>query len=377
MNRTRTWLPALGLLCVLSSSAVAQEGWDQEDAYIPRPELEDDYFATPDFSTYGSGPRPPEGLYFNYDYLRMVVSPADTAFIGQPQPDALDTGEFKTQFQNGSRIEFGTRNGNQGWLFSGLTIYANQKFDANDVDIDIGAPITGFDLDTKVENNTRIYGCEVMRTWRKEPRSRPYAPIFEVMWGLRYLYVKDRFNVDITNDIVVIDPMDPMDADDDVVVASSPKAFLNSQTENNLFGPQIGYRLSKQNGPWVFANEARLFTAFNFQSARQKFGTDNFVFGAITFPDSGLDATYVRQTSHATEFAPMAEIRFDIAYQLTRRCRARFGYTGMWISELARASTMVNYSGNGTNVVPVGIAVNANAQDMWTQGFHLGFEVNH
>ena len=85
MNRTKTWLLTLGLVYVLSCTAMAQQpftGYEQADIPAPVPEMGDSWFAQPQLSTYGRGPQPPNGVYFNVDYMRLAIQAPEAADIG-------------------------------------------------------------------------------------------------------------------------------------------------------------------------------------------------------------------------------------------------------------------------------------------------------
>lgn len=357
MNRTKTWLLTLGLLYVLSCTALAQErftGYEQADIPVPEPEMGDSWFAQPQLSTYGRGPQPPNGVYFNIDYMRLAIQAPEAAFIGQPG-SSLSTGVLINEFDNGSRYELGNRVDDKGWLLGGFQISQNQRIQAGNASIIFGntGGVLGdlFEV-VDVHNQANAWGLEIMRTWRLEPERVPYAPVCEFMFGARYLYFGDIYKFD--------------------GFSGGSEGVWRTKSENNLVGPQIGLRMSKQYGPWFFAFEPRGFAGFNFQSINQEGELPGTI---LNVPSSAA----FNNSQHNDTFSPVVEIRADIAYLLTRKVRTRFGYTGYWIDNLARAPSMVNYVVPSV-LSPAGPAMGINGnneQDAYIQGIYWGIEVNH
>lgn len=365
MNRTKTWLLSLGLLSVLSCTALAQEryqGFEQADIPVPAPEMGDSWFAQPQFSTYGRGPQPPNGVYFNVDYMRLAMQAPQSTDIGN-QGSSLSNSIFINEFDNGSRYELGTRVDDKGWLLGGFQISQGQRIQSGGQAGAAGGIGTGatmvftgaagvqipFNFEIiDVHNYADAWGLEIMRTWRLEPERVPYAYVCEWMFGIRYLYQADQYDFD--------------------GFLNGSEGVWTTRTDNNIIGPQLGGRLSKQYGPWFVSAESRAFAGFNYQNMRQSGRLPD------TITPIGFGAPF-NNTNHEEEFSPVVEIRADLAYFLTRKIRTRFGYTGYWIDNLARAPSMVNYalpnSGNS-----MGFTTN-NTQDMYIQGIHWGIEVNH
>jgi len=93
-------------------------------------------FAPADVSSYGRGPQPNEGFFFDYDILYWTISPPRVTTIGKPgltrnvyigpdliqdritQHNELDTGDLRAEFTLGNRIEVGRVTENHGWMVS-------------------------------------------------------------------------------------------------------------------------------------------------------------------------------------------------------------------------------------------------------------------
>jgi hypothetical protein len=74
---------------------------------------------------------------------------------------------------------------------------------------------------------------------------------------------------------------------------------------------------------------------------------------------------------HATEFAPLVEMRWDLSYQVWRSVALNVGWTGIWMDGLARPANMIDYT-----LLDMGIIDNHNQQDAFIQGLTFGVEIN-
>ena len=147
---------------------------------------------------------------------------------------------------------------------------------------------------------------------------------------------------------------------------------------NNMVGPEFGLLFESQAGRWTFSSEFKFTAAFNWQ---------NNLYRGSNFPDS-IGADYLRATfnpsvtnsssgggssaantvqlpppplflqiygigqSNATNaaehrfvFSPIGEWRFGTEFKLSQAITLHAGYTGMWLGNIARASTNTGYKG--------------------------------
>jgi hypothetical protein len=144
-------------------------------------------------------------------------------------------------------------------------------------------------------------------------------------------------------------------------------------TLNNLIGPEVSLSLESEHGRWTFTSDFKFTAGFNWQ---------NNVYSGSNFPAS-LGADYLRTTftptvtqtndgsdtnpiavpapplflqiygigqSNATNdadynfvFSPVGEWRFGTEFRVSRAIRLKAGYTGMWLANIARASTNTGY----------------------------------
>jgi len=148
-----------------------------------------------------------------------------------------------------------------------------------------------------------------------------------------------------------------------------------TDTFNNMVGPEFGLLFETQTGRWTFSSEFKFTAAFNWQ---------NNLYRGSNFPDS-IGADYLRATfnpsvtntqsiggsqtvqlappplflqiygvgqSNATNaaehrfvFSPIGEWRFGSEFKVSQAITLHAGYTGMWLGSIARASTNTTYKG--------------------------------
>jgi hypothetical protein len=154
-----------------------------------------------------------------------------------------------------------------------------------------------------------------------------------------------------------------------------------TNTYNNMVGPEFALLLESHTGRWTFASEFKFTAAFNWQ---------NNLYRGSNFPDS-VGADYLRATfnpsvtnsssgglastanntaqlqppplflavygvgqqnatnaaEHHFVFSPIGEWRFGAQYRLSQSILLRAGYTGMWMAGIARASSSTGYKADG------------------------------
>jgi hypothetical protein len=149
-----------------------------------------------------------------------------------------------------------------------------------------------------------------------------------------------------------------------------------TNTYNNMVGPEFGMMFESQAGRWTFSSELKFTAAFNWQ---------NNLYRGSNFPDS-VGADYLRATfnpsvtntassggsdaantvtlqppplylqlygvgqqnatndvEHNFIFSPIGEWRLGAQFRVSQAITLRAGYTGMWLGGIARASTNTGY----------------------------------
>ena len=168
-------------------------------------------------------------------------------------------------------------------------------------------------------------------------------------------------------------------------------AAWETYTSNNMVGPEFGLFFQGQKGRWSWLAGGKFTAGFNWQNniyrganmpadagadyLRTNFagaglnsvdvavaggglgtGTTNTTVVSIPnspmivqlFPTGQVNAT--NETRHRFVFSPVGEWRFGTQFKVSQAISLNFGYTGMWLSQIARASSNTAYE---TTVQPV------------------------
>jgi len=184
-------------------------------------------------------------------------------------------------------------------------------------------------------------------------------------------------------------------------------AAWETYTSNNMVGPEFGLFFQGQKGRWSWQAGGKFTAGFNWQNniyrgsnlpansgadyLRTNFagaglnsvdvavaggglgnaGTNTTVVSIpnsplITqlFPTGQVNAT--NETKHRFVFSPVGEWRFGTQFKVSQAISLNFGYTGMWLSQIARASSNTAYE---TTAQPVQrVARNATDQPIEVGG---------
>ncbi len=371
--------------------------------------------STPEVTTVGF-----QGLTRNVYY-----GPTDADMI--VQENTLDTGLLRADFTEGNRIEFGRVVDGRGWFLSVYQLKSQtQNFSISDVDmvfvddafgpsgtklLEGYVPVTMgygtspgppsyktvgtgmvYDYDypeiirdlpvtfdeVSIRNRVETWSVEWMYLHRL--RQNRHGGIFELFFGVRYMAFDDEFDVHATGEsrFIVDDQGSPTGPGS--VLANS---WWNTKAENHIVGPQIGARWFRKSGRWMLSTEGRFFAGFNSQNIRQHgvFGTqlndswpDEFEYpgppGNPYVPHT-MSTTSFEDSEHISEWSPVAELRAEARFQITRAVSLRAGWTGIWMDGIARASNMINYE-----VAAMGIADQFNRQEVFMHGLTFGIDVN-
>jgi hypothetical protein len=221
-----------------------------------------------------------------------------------------------------------------------------------------------FDL-LNVRNKTESQGVELMKTHHLNNRhlqKQHQNHHFEFGYGVRFLKLQDEFSLDGTSPLL-------------------GTAFINTQVENQIVGPQIRAKWSAQRGRWNLGVDTRFMFGFNATdlSQRGSIGLDDvddtgvvvnpgLIPGALNRLLSGQPTTF-SYGRREDEFAPVVEFRANTSYQLTRALGARLGYSAIFVDNISRASQVTEYS-----LPDMGIK-EGGQQYILINGVDFGFEV--
>ncbi len=214
-----------------------------------------------------------------------------------------------------------------------------------------------------IRNITTMNGVELNRSWR--------LPIFhnggiwEPFAGLRWLQLRDTFNVTATN---------TEGGDGTVIPTALPgTSFWDTTVDNNMFGPQIGFRAERSQGRFNLEAELRFMAAVNFQSTNLdgELGSglssgDTVVNEPRLLPHTSFHSSMFNET-----FAPVGELRAGVNYVLTHAISVQCEYNTMWGTGISRAARRVEYT-----LPAMGIRDGSKNDPFFTQGLSFGITVN-
>ena len=194
-----------------------------------------------------------------------------------------------------------------------------------------------------------------------------------------------------------------------------------------MVGPEFGMMFEGSQGAWDWYAGGSFTAGFNWQNniykganLPQNLGADylrtNFAGGGVTtvnFSSQGASTSGGNSTSvvsvptsplivqvfptgqsgatnsaeHRFTFSPIGEWRFGGRYRISKGISLNFGYTGMWLSQIARASSNTKFiqkvklnpgvARNQTAVIENNVATNPGATAIVnSQGFVTGFQAN-
>ncbi len=400
----------LAVLLSAAASARAQHpgpGLDYPDEnYLPGPQLKTgSLFAPLDISGYGSGPKRNTGYFVEYDYLVYMIDRPDvgqipTSLTGPIEPvnpyfppDAFgDTSSFSNNFQSGSRLDLGWTDGTHGWVFSGWDLNSTHRFQSlftSETRAAINASdATSLGVDFSAANSSDLKSFELMYSYRL-PRSTPpmaYESQTELFAGARFIHFRDQFNAD--SNLYAMQGIQQ----NNFAVQSSPGVLLfqppynfenatigyvhgytHTNVENNMVGPQLGFRHTQQRGPIQYDVQGRAMMGFNMVSARSRAALlDPFILLDPAGAPIGVapDVSRIDSSQHFTEILPIIEFRASASYSLTRYFALEAGWSCIYIG---------NGVTRGVGAIDANtfqLRQNPRAEDMFMHGLNLGVVFN-
>ena len=194
---------------------------------------------------------------------------------------------------------------------------------------------------------------------------------FEWFIGPRFLYIEDTFGVTTGTDSA-----------DGVVPSFMGGSAWGSQAINNIIGGEIGLRWFKKQGRWMFSTEGRFMAGLNRQNINVQ---SNLVRNPAPGGSTATNPLYLGSSAashqaYATEFSPAVELRLEGRYQFTRALSFHAGWTGIWVDNIARGTSVIDYTvsstGVGYNIPAMGVDMSGNKQNLIMNGLTLGFDFN-
>jgi hypothetical protein len=214
-----------------------------------------------------------------------------------------------------------------------------------------------------VRNAATLNGVELMRIHRIDNRNwmakhSTYNSL-DLSYGVRYLRFRDNFFVGASGGVLGLSQWD-------------------TQIINNIVGPQVGLKWSNQRGRWTTNLAGRFIFGYNVSNWDQ----DGFMgFDLVPGVSTGLipgrlnrplylNAKSFKYARQDNDFSPVAELRWDAAYRVTKSVAIDVGLTAGYVGNIYRASTHVHY-----RLPDMGFLV-GNPEHMLYYGGNMGVQFN-
>lgn len=160
-------------------------------------------------------------------------------------------------------------------------------------------------------------------------------------------------------------------------------------THNDFYGAEIGLLGEYEDGPWVFTGLMR--TALGSVNHLVSIQGNSSQVPAAPFPDptpGGLLAQVTNiGTTNTSDFAVLTELGASVGYQITSRLRTTFGYTFLYLSNVARPGDQVDRQVDGRFLNPnepfpfdppaMNPMRRLATTDVWIQGMSFGVEFDY
>jgi hypothetical protein len=211
-----------------------------------------------------------------------------------------------------------------------------------------------------VRNSTSTDSVELMKTYVlpndhwfvKEQNAH-----IEVGAGVRFMRVRDEFGFAGTSDF--LRGLTPNIIGNEV----------NTDVDNNIVGPQIYARYTKQIHRTQFGAGGRFMFGYNVQDLDQT-GVigENLLPGGLNQP-ALLQPTGFNYGRQDNDFSPVVEFRADMTYSITRSISAKLGYTAIFADNITRAASVTRW-----RLPDMGFN-EAGQQHIFMNGVDVGFEL--
>lgn len=220
-----------------------------------------------------------------------------------------------------------------------------------DMDDLVALPLSFHQL--TIRNVTQLEGIELMHSFRLSNRHRMVKHqnnMVEFSYGVRYLRLRDQFIADGLG-------------------GTLGESFWDTVITNNLVGPQVALRWTRQKHRIQWDLSSRCLLGYNIQNWEQTAAIgEDFIPGELNHP-LYLQPTYSTYGKQVNDFSPLVELRLQASYQITSALAARLGYTATFVDNIARASQQVRY-----RLPEMGFRTDGGTQEIFISGVNFGFE---
>ena len=211
--------------------------------------------------------------------------------------------------------------------------------------------------EVNVRNVTELDGIELMTTYEidnSHKLDRGRRDYLQLAYGVRYMQLDDLFEVEMLGSIL-------------------GRTSANVEVNNQLIGPQIAARWTRDHGRWDFTVDGRAMLAYNVvdKGLNGIFG-EELIPGAVNRPILGRTTTTV-VGDRDDDFSPVIELRLEARYKITRALAFKVGYTGKFIDNIQRASRALGYTAPNFSFT----SADQTKSDIFINGVNGGFELRY
>ncbi len=163
---------------------------------------------------------------------------------------------------------------------------------------------------------------------------------------------------------------------DDVGTATSHR--IDSQANNNIFGPEVGFRLEGRSKWLTLGFQPKLTFGINRMSNRV--GTSQiFTSGFVLDPVTGLPTTTPLEPDQfrkdtLTRFSPVIELETFARIRMAENINLSLGYQFMATSNMSQSERNIVWDSSSILTNPPRIGLAQNRQTFWMQGINVGLE---
>jgi hypothetical protein len=261
-------------------------------------------------------------------------------------------------------------------------------------------------------NKTQCWGAEML--YMRRFHRIDEASTFDMFLGARWVQFNEDFLVRTlpgsTTNMMITNPFFSETVSTKATGDTLGSSYWDTWVHNNIVGPEVAARWSRGRGRWKFTLDGRFTAGLNSQNVQQNGELGRDIAGApsgyvaivepnpndtvtgttglITVPLAPgqiLDSapSSFASTARATVFSPVVDLRAILSYKLTKAVNFKVEWEGMWLDNIARPSSLVNYrvSGNdngqaGHYVMGIDMGGNNNLQSLIMTGVNVGIEIN-
>ena len=207
-----------------------------------------------------------------------------------------------------------------------------------------------------IRNRVEMDGVELMFTHelgRGHKLDRGRSDDLQLRYGVNFLRFRDDFQFEGLGSIL-------------------GRTTIDHEVDNQLIGPSVGLRWRRDHGRWDVAISAQATLAYNIVDHRQQgiFG-EELIMGALNRPINGR-TTLNANGLHDDDFSPMAELRAEARYKITKALALKIGYKAKFIDNIYRSSESIGWTAPYYT-----IDAQNGKSDVLINGLTMGIEFRH